>query len=350
MSVLIGEGPPPQKPTAHWFYDGTVCLNFYPDEHVYREVRGDDELDKDGTTTVVHIIDKSNALIPWGCKVAAEKLMLLARDYRTKDGSFYHFDAADFEALVLEAKSAHKERLDEAAEVGKRAHDWIERWIRGERNPDHEDPRVASCCRAALDWMRRHNVRWIHTEHKVYSREFGYAGTMDGLALCDSCDNKLCCPVAFTDRLSLVDWKSSNQLNLEYLLQTAAYVHAYMEEFNCRILDRWIVRMGKEDDAFETWHCEEIDQDRDFEAFVCCLELTRTMNDVKMRVAEVKAKIRAEEKRIAKEKKEATLKIKCKNADEYKGIRKPACNKGNPCETCVAKYKETQELKGAKNS
>ena len=32
----------------------------------------------------------------------------------------------------------------------------------------------------------------------------------------------------------------------------------------------------------------------------------------------------------------------CKNSARYKGIRKPTCNNGNPCEKCVRIYKEKQ--------
>lgn len=342
MSVIIGKGAVSEAPTDHYFYNGTEHLRFYPSEHIYRLVRLEEELDQDGTTNVVHIIDKSNALIPWGCKVACEKFLGSIGDYIDGLGMVY-IDASDLEALVVSAKSAHKERLDEAAEVGKRAHTWIERYIRhDEPNPESDDSRVASCCRSALRWIGRHNVRFLRTEHKVYSRLYGYAGTMDGLALCDSCDDVSCCPAPFKDRLSLIDWKSSNQLNLEYLMQVAAYKAAYQEEFVVEIIDEWIIRMGKEDDAFETWHIGPEDFDRDFQGFLCCLELTRTARDIKQRMQDVRGRVRAEEKKVAKIAKEAALKIKCKGADSYKAVRKPACNKGNPCQTCLEKYAEAQ--------
>ena len=46
------------------------------------------------------------------------------------------------------------------------------------------DDRAKSCVKAALTWMRSHNVKWLKTEEKIYSKEYDYAGTfMDGLAL-----------------------------------------------------------------------------------------------------------------------------------------------------------------------
>jgi len=35
--------------------------------------------------------------------------------------------------------------------------------------------------------------------------------------------------------------------------------------------------------------------------------------------------------------------IKCKNADNYKGLRPPTCNNGNPCDTCTRIYYEAKE-------
>jgi len=32
----------------------------------------------------------------------------------------------------------------------------------------------------------------------------------------------------------------------------------------------------------------------------------------------------------------------CKGHKRYKGIRKPKCNGGNPCEACLAKFEDVQ--------
>lgn len=33
---------------------------------------------------------------------------------------------------------------------------------------------------------------------------------------------------------------------------------------------------------------------------------------------------------------------KCKYADKYKGLKPPKCNKGNPCQECINKYKKME--------
>src|SRR5207237_8920215 len=96
----------------------------------------------------------------------------------------------DYEKIVLASKNAHKEKLEEAANVGHEAHAWIERYIKLQLTakvgdnivpPDCQDERAQNCCLAMRKWERQHNVRWRCTERKIYSRFHEYAGTMDGL-------------------------------------------------------------------------------------------------------------------------------------------------------------------------
>jgi len=194
--------------------------------------------------------------------------------------------------------------------------------------------------------------------------------------LVDSCDNPACCPVAFKDRFSNVDWKSSNYLYIEYILQGAAYTSAYNEEKFHEwanretvgiapefITDRWVIRLGKEDADFDPWHCEEGTFEQDFSAFLNALALKNSIEAIETRmdaytdarraaVRQIKKAVKEADKNAAKEKKaeekaaaklakKESLKIKCKSADKYLGIRKPTCC----CETCLKKYQEVQTAK-----
>ena len=204
-----------------------------------------------------------------------------------------------------------------------------------------QDERAKNACLAALDWMHYHNVRWIHTERKIYSRKHKYAGTMDGLCWVNSCQDQLCCPQPFKDRLSIIDWKTSRFLYPEYLLQTAAYEAAYVEETKQKVEDRWILKLDKETAKFEPWHLEAETFKDDFDAFLAALDLRRKFNVVEERISNIKDL----NKQKNKQDKVKSLLQKCKKADTYKGIRKPNCNEGNPCEYCLAKYKEVQDAK-----
>jgi hypothetical protein len=339
---------------SHWHYNHTVELRFDSKSHTYCRVTPTGLIVQDGVSTVCKIIDKSNPLMNWACSMMAQKILLTM----PRAPSFGEFTDSitwpEFERVILGAKMAHKDKLDEASNIGKLAHSWIEQYIKiclspgdcSEQRLKHlntlpDDYQAANCCEAAIDWMDYHNIRWIHTEKKVYSLQFGYAGTLDGLCIADSCDDDKCCRVAFKDRLSLADWKSSNQLNIEYLLQTAAYQQAYQEEYGVQIDDRWIIRLGKEDGTFEPWHISNMADD--FNAFRHALYLTRGLRVIESCIKEREDEIRVIRNQERKEATQAALAIKCYRADTYKGVRKPRCNGGNPCETCLKKYQERHQ-------
>lgn len=364
----------------YFFYGGSVELRYAPKEHVYYLVTETGELEvQDGVTNVCHIIDKSEALIPWACKMMAAKLLSTAPIIKnqTTGSQMLIMSGEEFEKIVLESKGAHKEKLEEAGNVGHIAHAWIEQYIKSVLADDEprklellakfpEDERARNCCLAALDWMQQHNVRWLGTERKVYSRMYKYAGTMDGLCKIDSCGDAKCCPHFYTDRLSIADWKSSNYLYMEYLLQTAAYMQAYIEEMcvvdphGPLVTDRWVIRLGKEDGEFDPWHAEWDAFKEDFDGFLLALKLGRSVRSIKGRIKakddaardlakavkkaakDAREEAEAAAKALAKAEKqqaqEEALRFACKGSEKYKGVRPPRCNEGTPCKSCLAKY------------
>jgi hypothetical protein len=317
----------------YFFYNGSVELRFQTDEHIYYLVGELGQLTpQDGVTTICHIIDKSNALVPWAAKVVVQKILNTApKAEKEANGGFYlpemHWDA--FEKLLLDAKSAPNDAKVEAGDVGHMAHTWLEYYIKSvialrvaeetgnlDAQIEHRqaiesklanlpgDERAASCVKAALAWMKAHNVQWLETERKIYSKKYSYAGTMDGLAYVSSCDDPTCCSEHFVSRLSLIDWKSSNYLYIEYLYQTAAYEAAYEEEFDADVADRWIIRLGKADGEFDPWHTLPEDFQEDFEGFLDALSLSRSVKLTNERMKDqkhVRKEIRKKLKEAAKE-------------------------------------------------
>jgi len=304
---------------SYWFYDHTVELRFNTEEHKYYRVG---ELGNfiavPGVTTVCGIVDKSHMLVPWASKMCAQKMLrLMPTEEINGTIRVKPLTLEEFTTLVLEAKSAHKDKLEDAGDVGHASHKCLEDSINHalQTDPEHivrslialpEDERAINAANSALAWMSQHRVRWQETEKKIYSRLHDYAGTADGLAICDSCQNKTCCPVPFTGRLCLIDWKSSNSLKIDYLLQTAAYVHAKQEELGITIADRFVLRLGKSEEEagkFESWHSTVEDFADDFAAFLGCLSLVRLVDSVEERMKTQKGSIRAlrkEQKETAK--------------------------------------------------
>lgn len=337
------------------FYDGTIKLLYDIKAHVYMLIKPDGTLEvQDGVTNIAHILDRSKVLLPWCAKVMAQKFLLNAQKFHTPEG--YSFTTEQLETLIREAKSAHKERLTDAGEVGTAAHNWIEQWIKCDLAgtdfswillaKDNLEERAQNCCNAALQFCKNHNIRWIQTERKVYSRSNRYAGTMDGLARADSCNDPTCCLEQFKDRLTLIDWKSSNGLWIEFLLQVpGAYKRAFEEETGQAIEDVFIIRLGKEDGAFQTWHVDAELAAKSWDAFLKALELSRSMADLNALVDEQKDTRRAVKKSEKAAQKAENLRVKCPKFSKYKGTRKTKCHNGRPCEACEKKYKEVQAEK-----
>lgn len=338
------------------FYNGEHTLRYDPVKHIYYLVTPAGLEPLEGVSTVAHIIDKSDILVPWGCKMMGQKLtQLSATYYATDDYPHYVIPANKYMDIIKEAKSAHKDKLEDAGEVGKTAHAWIESYIKQQLGTytkgDLEerlglmDERSHSCCNAALDWMKKHNVRWRNTERKVYSHLWGYAGTMDGLCLTDSCSDPKCCPIPFKDKLTLADWKTSNYLYIEFVIQVAAYKEAYEEETKEHVEDVWVIRLGKEDAEFEPWHLNAPMITFGTIAFQYALQLSRAVDSLEKEIAFVKDQVKAKEREAAHEARQEALKLRCAGADRYKGIRQPRCNGGNPCKACLLKYSEVQAKK-----
>lgn len=337
----------------YFFYNGEIELRYDPKAHEYLLVTPNGLEPLPGVSTVSHIIDKSMVLIPWACKMMAQKIIA---NMPSIDGVAL-MNQESFEKFINSCKTAHKDKLEDAGEVGHIAHAWIETYIKSLLEGDSaqtqlildntpEDMRAKSACIASLDWQVQHNVRWLGTERKVYSRQFKYAGTMDGLCLTDSCDNPECCKTAYKNHLTVCDWKTSNYLYNEFLLQTAAYLKAYEEETGQKVTDRWIIRLSKDTAEFDAWHLGPETIGDDWEAFHAALVLTRTMQIVDERMIEHKEEHRVWKKRQKDAEKLEQYKVSCPKSGTYKGVRKTKCNgTEEPCQACSKKYEETQQAR-----
>ena len=325
---------------SYFFYNNTIELRFDKDSWTYYKVGPLGELEpQDGVTKACHIIDKSLALVPWAAKMVAQKIIRTIPVHVDEHGAEWldPITSTDFFTLVMQAKTAPRDVLEEAGDIGHVAHKCLEDSIKYalENDPEKKvrqlikvpgEPRAASCAYAAKKWMDAHNVRWIETERKVYSKEHKCAGTTDGLCLVDSCTDPACCSTAFKDHLSIADWKSSNYLYLEYALQTAAYQGFYVEEFPAqKVIDRWVLRLGKEDGEFEPWYLTPEDFADDFSGFLECLALYRKVELVEERMKaqkKVKRDIKKTQKAEEKTKREAEERDrKAKEKAEKKATR-----------------------------
>ncbi len=117
----------------------------------------------------------------------------------------------------------YREARDSAATAGNLAHDLVERWIidgsEPSDDPGSQDPdvweRAVSAFRAFREWADQTQLRVTHTEVSLVSETHRFGGTLDAMLI--------------RDRLSLGDWKSSNGIYPEYLVQLGAYALLWEE-------------------------------------------------------------------------------------------------------------------------
>jgi hypothetical protein len=102
-------------------------------------------------------------------------------------------------------------------------------------------------------------------EHRLYSREHDYAGTLDVVGEVDG-------------KLAVVYWKKSKAIYDEMPLQAAAYAQAWAEMHDERVPDRWVVRLDKETGEFEPVRFPRETFRRDLSGFLAAKTLHVTLN------------------------------------------------------------------------
>lgn len=167
-----------------------------------------------GVTTIIGRFKESGALMYWAWSQGREGL-----DYR--------------------------QTADKAATAGSICHDMIEAWILGRPAPAssgdvseavHE--MAARGFEAFLTWAKMTALQVTETEVPLVSERYRFGGTLDAIGTVGG-------------ELSIVDWKTSNRIYADYLLQLAAY-RALWEERQERlgevspIAGAHLLQVGKE--------------------------------------------------------------------------------------------------------
>ena len=119
-----------------------------------------------------------------------------------------------------------------------------------------------------LEWTKENKVVFRLSEQKIYSREHGFAGTLDAEGMVNG-------------KRTIIDFKTSNALYPEMFLQAAAYLKAREEETGkeydggIQILRLSKENKQKEVKSFEVKSVERKDLDQLYKVFLSCLEVYR---------------------------------------------------------------------------
>lgn len=313
-------------------YNGTVELIFDRKHHEYYVVENGEKLLVPGVTSAVGKIDKSGPLTQWAANMTVAHIRQNVFKLAIKTGLQVeeYVKYADLNTLMEKSRFSFRDISDEAMDVGKIAHDWLQRYmlaaIDGDvlNMPIPEDESAANCVKAALSWIGKHNLVPLRAEHKVYSRQHHYSGMFDLKARITGCGDPKCCGFTGTV-LAIIDWKSSKRLYAEYKIQTAAYLKAEMEEHpEYDISVRILLRLGKTDGEFETMTCLNDTLEDDFDAFLACLILLNHETRQQVDRAYDKAVAKAEDDFAKAEDKAAAKLLKEEAKAEAKRIKEEA--------------------------
>lgn len=315
-------------------YNGEVTLIFEPVPHRYYLEEDGDRLLVPSVTNVLSVYAKDG--LPWwsadmtaqytinNLPIADEaqrqqvlSLYLQMKDEKRKEkrellrqtlGTVFSISVSTTElaSTLYDARGYHDKAKKLAADIGQMAHDWLECYskamIEGTEctEPMPDDDRAVSCINAALDWMRRHNFKPYFAERRIYSRQYGYMGTLDWLGEVTGCGDPACCEHEGT-HVELGDFKSCNAIHDENFMQTAAYLFAVLEEIDTlEIQSRRILKLGKYDGEFESRVRSADKFEGDFGAFLGLMQAFCWKQQDKLDKAE--AKLEAKEvKRLAKQ-------------------------------------------------
>ena len=208
--------------TTEKLYGGKVEVVFVSGENNEKHDYRIEGKRKQGVTTFIGIVDKSNMLIPWAVGVAL--------DYVRDNMDVIKLDPDEVYSRAQEAHNADKE---EAEALGTAIMAWIEAFIKGENPemPSHEN--VLQGVLSFLEWKDQHKVKFISTERLVYSKKYDYIGKMD-------------LEIEIDGKLYVGDIKSGNGLYPEVKMQLAGYLMADVEESKRKYEGRWAIRIAKE--------------------------------------------------------------------------------------------------------
>lgn len=269
-------------------YNGEVTLTYTDGNHQYRvDIPSEDiqSLQVPSATGITGVIDKSGPLMGWAVNETVDYL-------REKLEPGQAYDEVELTQMLDDSKKARWKTSGKATTIGSIVHEWIEDYV-NLTIEEGEEPKVIPANEAAfgheiklpynetavssisafLDWCDNHEVEWIVSEKKIYSKNLGYAGTYDAEAVVDG-------------ELSLIDYKTSKAIYAEYWLQLACYLYASEEmshyeakargETGRRFDQMLILRTPKDEQGFDVATCDDREEIVEHvKTFNACLNLYR---------------------------------------------------------------------------
>jgi hypothetical protein len=237
-------------------YDGKIKVTFSPGRHTYMvDVPG--VVKKawfPSVTGILGVIAKPQ-LTKWASQRTIEYIKKRLGEYESAQGAPpFSMDTKHLHSWCDDAEEGWQDT--ESTSIGSLAHRFLEAELRyraGEGpKPDRPkvDPVLApdftagmidmanNSITAGLSFFDEHEVKPIMLERVLFSPADAYIGTVDFVGYVDG-------------ELVIGDHKTSKRLYSEYWIQLAAYINAYLQEFNTLIKTRYLWNIKKDGTGLE---------------------------------------------------------------------------------------------------
>jgi hypothetical protein len=263
VSHPVSTSQSPQNGTI--LYGGSVRLDFEQKGHSYTVTDERGSRHVPSVTQILGVIDKSGPLTQWAANMTSEYIRSAIRPG-------LRYDEIQLGEIIEQARFNFRTVSRGAKTVGQLAHEWIEAYLRARLQGTPELPlpineQASKACRAAAAWIDQH-FKPMAMEHRLYSREYDFAGTLDVFGSVDG-------------QLAIPDWKAAGAIYREFRLQTAAYAQAWAEMHDERVPDRWVIRLDKDTGEFEAVKFPRESYRADLRGFLAAKTLHLTLEGLK---------------------------------------------------------------------
>ena len=148
-----------------------------------------------GVTTIIGRFKDSGGLLYWACEQG--------------------------KAIERGEISSLYDKRDAAADAGTLAHEMVEAHINGLSLPEPPNNEIGKQAKQGfenyIEWADNNRIKVIKQEMEMTSELYQFGGCPDAMGI----DNK--------DRLCILDWKTSNGVYPDYIIQLAAYRQLWIE-------------------------------------------------------------------------------------------------------------------------
>lgn len=246
-------------------YDGKITLSFddRPRKHIYYV---NDKVVY-GTTSICGVLDKP-AIKYWAVNMAIESLQANLTAGKA-------LDEVEIKTLLENARKAHTQRKDRAADIGTIGHQWLEDYVKArlaKKTPPKRpvNKELKKGIAGFFKWAKENKVKLIASEQKIYSKKWKFAGTFDLEAMVNG-------------KRTIIDFKFSKAIYPEYFLQSSAYLKAKQEETGKEYPGGVIIlRLSKNLEDTESFEAvKDTNVETHFKCFLNCLQIFKWKQMVK---------------------------------------------------------------------